>query len=381
MWHPRIPFWIAALFPLLAGSLLQAAKPIEVTPPMPTAEWERVGVTAGLPGPLPVIATLRPGDDLQAAIDAAPDAGGILLLSAGDYPLTATLNLRSNLVLKGVDRVRSRLVLLMRSQRPELPVAEDTAAWTAGVRLQGVARCGLEELTIIFDPSLPPPLPLKTGEAAFKDNPDGRNDLHVVSICLDQVQDGWITGCLILNAGSNPLVVANSKHVTVNEVIVEGAYNRGDRSGELILAHSEYALFKNLRGSETNSFVMLSGSPPAACRYNVITDDRFETDVRLHGPGTVHNLIQNCAIALPKWIDRTPLSPGNVNARLAPPGPGNLVYFCTITRDSAAAMYGFSMADNPGMIYEVIQTRARNNEPSVVDFGPAPPTGFLVKIP
>ncbi|MBP6507520.1 MAG: right-handed parallel beta-helix repeat-containing protein [Opitutaceae bacterium] len=348
---------------------------------MPIAEWESVGVTASLPGQLPVIATLRPGDDLQAAIDAAPDTGGILLLSAGDYPLTVTLKLRSNLILKGVDRVRSRLVLLMRSQRPELPVAEATAAWTAGVRLQGVARCGLEELTIIYDATLPPPIPLKTGEAAFKDNPDGRDDLHVVSICLDQVQDCWISGCLILNAGSNPLVVANSKQVTVAEVIIEGAYNRGEGSGELILAHSESVLFKNLRVSETNSFVIQSGSPPIECRYNVISDCRFEIDVRLHGPGTAHNLIQNCAIELPKWIDRTPLSPGNVNARLPPPGPGNLVYFCTITRDSAAAMYGFSMADNPGMIYEVIQTRARVRESSVIDFGPAPPTGFLVKIP
>jgi len=235
-------------------------------------------------------------------------------------------------------------------------------------------------LTVMMDPSLPPPINPKKEADAYADNPAGREDLHVVSIGFDQAQDCWITGCLITNSGTHPLVIANSRHVTADDVVIENAYNRGEGSGELILAHCEYGLLKNLQVSGMNSFVLQGGSMEADCRYNVMVDSRFEMDGRLHGHGTADNLIQNCAIALPKWMDRTPLSPGNVNARESPPGPRNLVYLCTITRDFDPGLYAFSMADNPGMIYEVIQTRARNRASSVTIFGPAPPISSLAKI-
>ncbi|MCF7688743.1 MAG: hypothetical protein K9M98_03620 [Cephaloticoccus sp.] len=379
--HSRKPLLVAAIFLALCAFDLSAADRVWETPPMPTEQWEQVGVASGIPTRLPVIAKLQPGDDLQAAIEAAPASGGVLLLASGDYPLTTTLLLRSNLVLRGVDRVRTRLVLQMRAVRPALPVVENTEVWSTGVRLRGIERCGLEELTVIFDPSLPPPKSPRKEKDVYKDDPDGRSDLHVVSVCFDQVTDCWLTGCLLLNAGTHPLVIANSRHVTVDDALFEGAYNRGDGSGELILAHSEHVLLKNVQAREINTFVIQGGNAQGDCRYNVIADSRFEMDGRLHGHGTANNLIQNCSFALPKWMDRTPLSPGNVNARESPPGPVNLVYLCTITRDFDPGLYAFSMADNPSMIYEVIQTRARYRESSVVIFGPAPATSSLAKIP
>ncbi len=365
-------------FFLLGSSAAYSAKDSRASASWPAAEWRKAGITPGGLEDLSVIAKLHPGDDLQAAIEAAPSSGGVILLASGDYPLTATLKLRSNLVLRGADRVKTRLVIQMRGLRPATPIAADTTVWTTGVRLQGIERSGLEELTVMLDPSLPPPIPQNQGRAAFKDNPFGRKDLHVVSVCLDDARECRITKCLILNAGTHPVVIANSHHVTVEEVEIEGTYNRGVNSGEFSVIRSEYTLLEKVRMNEINSMVIMGGEDEPDCRYNVLSNSRLEVDVRVHGYGAADNLIENCAIALDKWMERTPLSPGNVNAREAPPGPGNLVYFCTITRDFGGGQRSFSMADNPGMIYEIIQFRARDREASVSDFAPAPPTGSLM---
>lgn len=347
----------------------------------PAAEWGKAGVPADLMKNLPVIANLQPGDDVQTAIDAAPVSGGVIFLTPGDYLLTAALRLRSHMVLRGRDRVRTRLVIQMRSLRPDIPIAEDSSLWTSGIRFDALEESGLEELTIVFDHTLPPPMKLSLGSAAFKDDPGDQKDLHVVSLCIDAARNCWITKCLIQNSGTCPLVIANSQNILVEEVIFEGAYNRGEGSGICILSRSTYTRFEKVKMGEINSFVLMSSSDGPDCRYNVISASSFEIDVRVHGQGTMDNLIENTEIALANWLDRTPLSPGNVNAREVPPGPGNLVYLCTITRDFGIGRRAFSMADNPSMIYEVIETRARDRESSVAVFAPAPPVGSLIDSP
>ena len=222
---------------------------------------------------------------------------------------------------------------------------------------------------------------LSLGSAAFKDDPGDQKDLHVVSLCIYAARNCWITKCLIQNSGTCPLVIANSQNILVEEVIFEGAYNRGEGSGICILSRSTYTRFEKVKMGEINSFVLMSSSDGPDCRYNVISASSFEIDVRVHGQGTMDNLIENTEIALANWLDRTPLSPGNVNAREVPPGPGNLVYLCTITRDFGIGRRAFSMADNPSMIYEVIETRARDRESSVAVFAPAPPVGSLIDSP
>jgi hypothetical protein len=137
------------------------------------------------------------------------------------------------------------------------------------------------------------------------------------------------------------------------------------------LIRSEHVLIDQVTIREINSCVIQSDRAGPPCRYNVIVDTRLEVDLRLHGTGTRDNLIERTAIAVPPWMERTPLSPGNAKAHEPPPGPGNLLFLCTVTRNFASGQRAFSMADNPNLIYQVLQRHAREREPSVEVFAPA----------
>ena len=84
------------------------------------------------------------------------------------------------------------------------------------------------------------------------------------------------------------------------------------------------------------------------------------------------------AVSLLDRAARKGLVHGNAAARQAPPGPGNLLHLCTITREFPAAARVFSMADDPTQIYQVIQTHVRDGATSVEIFGPAPAAASLL---
>ena len=338
--------------------------------------WARAGVEGGVPTGLPVIARVTPDDDLQAAIDAAPASGGVITLAAGRYRLTTTLRLRSGVVLRGTGPRTTLLDLGLRSSQPADLRDAATDGWLAGVQLEGIERAGLMNLALTFDSTLPRPPDPRTTTNVWVDNPGGQTDLHVVSVLLQHARNCWLVNCIIENSGSHPLVVAESKHVTLENLVIAGTHNRGPGSGSLALIGSEYVLVYEVRASAINGMVLQSDAK--SCRANVFLHARFETDLRLHGTGTTDNLFENCVITVPSWLNRPPLSPGNASARQAPPGPGNLLHLCTITREFPAAARIFSLADDPTQIYEVIQAHVRDGAASVVIFGPAPATASLL---
>jgi hypothetical protein len=362
----------------LAGlGLLPVTRTAAQTPAIAATEWVRAGVTGGIPSARPVIATVAPGTDLQTVIDHAPETGGVILLQEGDHVLTATLRLRSGISLRGIDRVSSRLVIMLRAHKPARAYAEAPDDWTVGVLFQKISNAGLEHLTVIFDPSLPVPVAPTLGPDTYVDDADGRNNLHVISVAFLAARDCWLTQCFISNAGSHPLMISDSRHLTVRNVGITGTHNRGPGSGQANLYRSEHALFDQVTIRDINSCVIHTDRPETFCRYNVIADSSLEVDLRLHGTGTRDNLIERTAIAVPPWMERTPLSPGNAKAHEPPPGPGNLLFLCTVTRNFASGQRAFSMADNPNLIYQVLQRHAREREPSVEVYAPAPPQGSL----
>jgi len=340
--------------------------------------WARAGVEGGVPTGLPVIARVTPDNDLQAAIDAAPATGGIIALSAGRYRLTTTLRLRSGIVLRGTGPKTTLLDLGLRSSQPADLRKAASDGWMAGVRLAGIERAGLINLALTFDSTLPSPPDLSVTPNAWVDNFGGQTDLYVVSVLLQNARNCWLVNCIIENSGSHPLVVADSHHVTLENLEIVGTHNRGPGSGSLALIGSAYVFMSEVRARDINGVVLQSDTNALPCRANVFLHVRFETDLRLHGTGTTDNLLENCVIRVPAWLNHPPLSPGNAAARQDPPGPGNLLHLCTITREFPAAARIFSLADDPTQIYEVIQAHVRDGAASVVIFGPAPATASLL---
>ncbi len=342
--------------------------------------WAQAGVQGGIPLVLPVVAQVTPDDDLQAAIDAAPAEGGVIALAAGQYRIAKTLTLRSGLVLRGAGPKATTLNLTMTSDRP-VRLGDAPTHWTAGILLRGVERAGLADLTIVYDDSLPPPVDPRNTPQALADNPHQRSDLHVISVLLHGARDCWIINCTLQNAGTHPLVAARSRHITLEGLEILGAHNRGPGSGSFALVSSEQVMISALRVQDINGVVFQSNADDASCRGNVVTTSSFETDVRLHGTGTTHNLFERCIITVPAWLAQPPFSPGNAAAREPPPGPGNLLHLCTVTRHFASGGRTFSMADDPGKIYQIIETYARDGASSVVVIGDAPASASLIPSP
>ncbi len=335
---------------------------------LPAAAWSRAGVAGGIPTGLPVVARANPGDDLQALIDAAPADGGVVALSAGRYRLDRTLRLRTGIVLRGTGPLTTIIELALRSDRPADLRNPEPGEWTAGLQLSDIERAGLMNLTVALASPAPPPDP--AAPQAFADNPGQQTDLHVVSILLHRAANCWVANCVVKNSGSHPLVIADSRHITLEQVELTGAHNRGPGSGSLALIGSEAVLATGLQARAINSVVLQSVASP--CRGNVFLHARFETDLRLHGAGTAANLFENCVITIPAWLNRPPLSPGNAAAREAPPGPGNLLHLCTVTRHFPADRRVISLADDPTKVYRVVDHHVRDGAPAVVVAGPAP---------
>lgn len=339
------------------------------------AQWGQAGVPDGIPTSLPVVGTVKPGDDLQAAIDQAPDRGGVIAVAPGDYVLTQTLRLRSGVFLRGAGPRITTLHLNMRGARPDEAAAGGLAGWTTGILFQTITNAGLANFTLAFDESLPPPPDPRTTPFTYQDNPGGRTDLYVVAVGFNAASECWIANCVIRNSGTNPLVIENSRHLTVSSVEITGTYNKGPRSGRVELAGSDHVLIEDLLMRDTNSFVVRGGPAGQGSRYNVIVNSRIESDVRFHDAATTGNLLQNTVIAVPAWHNRPALSQGRADEGDRPPGPGNLLYLCTVTRAFLSGSRSFSVADNPTRVYRVLESYS--NDASIADAGAAPMTGSL----
>lgn len=339
------------------------------------AMWAKAGVPEGIPTTLPVITFVKPGDDLQAAIDQAPAEGGVIAFAPGEYVLTQTLRLRSGVFLRGTSSRSTKLHLKLRGTKPADTQTRGAATWTIGVLLDSVQNAGLAHFTLSFDESLPPPLDPRTSHFAYHDNPGGRDDLHVVAVCFSAASESWLADCVILNSGTNPLMIEDSRHISISSVEVKGTHNKGPRSGRVDLAGSEYILLEDLLVSDVNGFVLHAAPDARSCRYNVIVNSRIETDVCLHDTTTTGNLLQNTVISVPAWHNRPAIGQGRIEDGDHPPGPDNLLYLCTVTRSFMSDGRSFSLADNPTRVYRVLEHFSK--EANLADAGAAPMIGSL----
>lgn len=286
-------------------------------------EWATAGVRGGIPDRSAgkVFKTLKPGDDIQSAIDNAAKGGGaVVLLSAGTYPLAKRLDLRDNVILRGEAKERVVLECTIRAAKPS-PQA-------VTVRLGDVKHAGLEDLTIQHAGVA------KVGLAAYREpkagNRDagGNNDLHVAGVELERAEDCWIDNCNIVHSGAHPYI-GTANHVTVRDTLIDGAFNKGDTgdaagSGNFYLT-SSYGLWYNCTVKNVRHALevrgALSGEP---CKYNVVLDCNFEGDVNFHSnrKDQGHNLFEGDLVHSPPshgWYAWSYWKKTEI-------GPDNLVY-------------------------------------------------------
>lgn len=331
------------------------------------ADWARAGWHPPASLPTAKVLQLHPGDDLTAAVS---EPNRRVQLAAGTYELKATLNFADNVVLRGAGPGLTKLVVRLRGTVPTRHDDRGFSTWITGLLLKSVKNSGIENLTVMYDDTLPLPPDPRRGKPAYINDPDGKNDLHVALVRLTDCQNCWLSDGELLNAGDHPLIVEASRHVTVENTDIAGTYNKAGLSGTVSVTGSEYCLFNSVQMRDINHFVLHEGSTDHPCRYNVIVNSRINVDVRFRDADSGHNLLQDCVIAVPSWHDFPPISQGSPTNQERPPGSGNLIYLCTITRDFSSGGRSFSVADNPNRVYRVLDHFSLGA--TVEEAGPAP---------
>jgi len=287
--------------------------------------WARAGVQGGVPfrQDTRVVRRVAAGEDLQAAVDdAARAGGGVVLLAAGTYALHQRLDMRSGVILRGTDPEKTILENHLRGTGRD---AEENV----GVLFRGVERAGIEDVTLLH-PSVKETDPSRY--ESFENDHAGIDDLRVGHVNLYCAVNCWVDHCRLLFAGTNPLVVRNSVHVTLRDNVVDGSFNKGDGGhGYYIVVKSMYVLCYRETVRNIRHFSIQEGS-----KYCVVLDGEIEVDINFHGFDGGHNLVENCRFHRRKkhlwppigWYAQ-PSTEGNCLYRIhVPPGkqgPGNII--------------------------------------------------------
>ena len=289
-------------------------------------QFAQAGVEGGIPSGRPVVVTINPGDDIQAAIESASSAGGgVILLKSGTYQVNSAINLESNVTLRGEDRDSVVVESSIRSTIGEgqgKPGRKDST-----FVFDNDSNAGIENLTIEYQvPGLEPVdrEGLVNGgryDEAFTNDPSGRNDLHVRGIYISKSSsNNWINGVSVLKSGTDPIVVEGD-HNTLTNNFVDQSYNKGvDGAGYYTIA-GDYNLVKGETVERIRHFAVQGGAA-----YNVVVDSNFQVDINFHNGDDGNNLIQSNTIEQPSWNPWKPFETGGAQFGHDTPGSNNILF-------------------------------------------------------
>lgn len=252
-------------------------------------------------------------------------------------------------------------------QIPPTGETENASRKTTGVLYANTIGSGLEELTITIDKSLLKSNASNTGPYAYDHNSHGQNDLPTTLVRFNDSQSSWLKNCELLNEGSHPLMLENSRHLTIEGTEIYGADNKSKGLGMAILSGVEFCLLDGMMISDINHILLRGGTNGRKSQYNVIANSRIMVDVRFISKDTDHNLLENCQIAVPATHHAPPIAYLTKTKNLP---SNNLIFLCTITRDFPTGSRRFSVADNPNKVYRLLG--ATRFTTSVEELGPSP---------
>jgi hypothetical protein len=238
-----------------SGSVLDTSR-IDMGVPQ-VLEWAKAGVSGGIPlrKDTPVVARLKPGANVQAALDAAAKDGGVVLLAPGKYALRECLTMRSNVILRGQDSENTIL---------DVPLGMCEGTTFTAVGFHAVAWSGLEDLTVLHTS--------QWNKKACDRNLNG-------GILMTGSQDCWVDNCRIKFCNVGALNVYSSKRITLRGNVICGATNnRLNRAADHGVFESEHVLLCNETVLDT--VCVFFGRTKGCVVYNCFWD----RDVAFEGP-------------------------------------------------------------------------------------------------
>ncbi|KJY67983.1 hypothetical protein TW78_21970 [Vibrio coralliilyticus] len=300
-------------------------------------EWAKAGVRGGIPcfDPERVVAKITPKDDIQTAIDKVARAGGgTIILEEGIYRLAKTVEMRSNVVLRGSSKIETQVLVTMRNTWQGY--GTDRFAF----QFSGVSGAGLENMTIQlavdgFEPldrnnfdephvesAWPFTNDVKVARTGDKNKPISDPNLYVGLVKFsEKSHDSWVQDTRMLEAGTNPIFAASdTSHLTFRGNDIYRCYNKGINGHCYYDIRGQYILVTNERVRKIRHVTLHQQA-----KYNVVYDNHLEVDVNFHNGDGGKNLVENNLIQLP-WSHHWPLIATGELGKHQAPGAENLIY-------------------------------------------------------
>jgi hypothetical protein len=341
------------------GSVFDPAK---ADPRYPDAkEWARAGVEGGIPfrHQSPVVARLKPGDDVATAVQKA--RAGVVLLAPGVYPLAKEIAMKSQVILRGEDREKTILEYGSGDKNQRI-----------AVHFKKTDRAGLEDLTLRHKhiAQLDPAVYL----GKYANHPDFvQNDDAAVE--MTGAKNCWVQNCQILFSISRPVRVwGNSAHVTLRDNIVDKCLHKGGKgAGYYEIVGATYVLLYNERVTNIRH-ICLDGT----IDYSVLVHVVHGVDINWHCIAPMaKSLVEECEFIQQEhrhtwgqWCHyRQAVDASNRIYRCKPGYDDGSVYFTNFPGEGDAAKGGpfIKKLDQPppksGTLYPVTGVHRPPDEP------------------
>ena len=301
---------LAAALPPRIGDRGSVFDPSKFDPAWPIArEFAKAGVEGGIPprSAVPVRARLKPGDDIQAAVDRA-GPGGAVLLAPGLHRRTQPIRMKSGVVLRG-------------SGRDSAIIEYDcTTGGQVGqaVLFKDCEGAGLEDLALrhakvfAMDPAA------YVGKYQnFPDLPTG--NYAAIEILGKGTRNCWVQSCAILCSASRPLRIhGGPSHVTLRDNLTDRSLHKGGQgSGYYEVVGAAYVLLYNETIQNIRHICL-----DATCDYTVLVHCQVGVDINWHCIPPMRNTLVESVVSR--------VRPGHPWPPLChyrdPSGPDNYIY-------------------------------------------------------
>lgn len=288
-----------------------------------SSHWQHVGAQVDFSQPQSRWVKLAIHDDLQFTCDSTSAAGGgLLYLKSGTYALDSTLFVPSNISILGDTTGTTTLITKMAgyfTNDPNLTVAMIIFENTVGSKIENVT---LKYVRSNDEPISGASFISPWDNTVFTNDPNGDTSLYVGLIGFKNAYNCLVKNCQLINAGTDPIFISQSKNISVKNCVIEGSYNKGGKGNGYfnIDDSSSYILVKNNDIRKIRHLAIQNGA-----HHNVVYQNYLEVDINFHNGDAGYNLIEKNTIRIPEWHGWHPFSAGSASLH-APPGAFNILF-------------------------------------------------------
>lgn len=283
--------------------------------------WSKAGVTMK-PWKSQKTLVINPENSIQESIEIlSKSGGGVLILNSGEYIIRETIRLRSNVILRGCNKDSVLLSVKIHGFHYSTGQPRQSALLIDNKHWVGIENLTIKYTDAAFEPLDKDSMTAPWDKAVFHQPELRDTSLFVEHIWIDHSKNCWIKNCNLLWAGSDPIRITNSKHITCCNNYIDRSYNKNDGGmGYYNIINSKYVLVFNETIKRIRHLTIQKGS-----KYNVVYNNYIEVDINFHDEDKGFNLIESNTIRIPEWHSWHCFQHGDPKQH-EPPGKMNVLF-------------------------------------------------------